>query len=161
MQATVLEDVSLMSCYRFRVRFENGIEDIYTIIEGPENYVEATERGNEHYANALIIDLYELSKIAAEKFLSILTTNLNGEQVNVWLMEEDPDPGEKDCVMVNYNTHSGFQLYRANENEPWKYREYKPTPLTEEEKVMANGLCQTMQTMYNPLQLDNVISSGE
>lgn len=148
-QATVLEDLSDMACYKYRVRFENGIEDIFTIIEGPENTIEALESGHEHYCSALAVDLYELSKVVPENFFSILPYKLQGEDVNVWLSEEEPDPGEKDCVMVNYNANLGFQLYRASENEKWKYREYKPTPLTEEEIELALELCATMQSIVS------------
>lgn len=146
-QATVLEDLSDMACYKYRVRFENGVEDIFTIIEGPETTIEASESGHDHYCSALAVDLFELSKIVPENFLSVLPYKLQGEDVNVWLVEEEPDPGEKDCVMVNYNANFGFQLYRVNENQKWKYREYKPTPFTEEEIELALELCATMESM--------------
>jgi hypothetical protein len=146
-QATVLEDLSDMACYKYRVRFENGIEDIFTIIEGPENTIEANESGHDHYCSALAVDLYELSKVVPENFLSVLPYKLQAEDVNLWLVEEESDPGEKDCVMVNYNANFGFQLYRANENEKWKYREYKPSPLTEEEIELALELCASMESM--------------
>jgi hypothetical protein len=148
-QATVLEDLSDMACYKYRVRFENGIEDIFTIIEGPENTIEANESGHDHYCAALAVDLYELSKIVPENFLSVIPFKLQGEDVNVWLVEEEPDPGEKDCVMVNYNANFGFQLYRVNENEKWNYREYKPMPLTEEEIELALELRATMESMVS------------
>jgi hypothetical protein len=152
-QATVLEDLSDMACYRYRVRFENGVEDIFTIIEGPEITIEANEKGNEHYCWALNIDLYEMSKIVPENFLSVLPFQLQGEDVNLWLVEEESDPGEKDCVMVNYNGNFGFQLYRVNENEKWNYREHKPTPLTEEEIELALELCASMESMSHLLTL--------
>lgn len=148
-QATVLEDLSDMACYKYRVRFENGVEDIFTIIEGPETTIEASESGHDHYSSALTIDLYELSKIVPENFLSVLPFRLQGEDVNVWLVEEEPDPGEKDCIMVSYNANYGFQLYRKNENEKWNYREYKPTPLIEEEIELAHELCATLESMVS------------
>jgi hypothetical protein len=160
-QATVLEDLSDMACYKFRVRFENGIEDIFTIIEGPENVIEASQTGYEHYCRALMVDLYELSKIVPENFLSILPVKLHGEDVNVWLSEEDPDPGEKACVMASYGGHSGFQLYRVNDASPWAYREYKPQPLTEKERELAAQLSALMDSMFQPLTISNVITSGQ
>ena len=150
-QATVLEDLSDMACYKYRVRFENGIEDIFTIIEGPENIIEASQAGHEHYSRSLTIDLYELSKIVPENFLSVFRVILHGEDVNVWLSDEEPDPGEKDSVMASYNGNFGFQLYRVNENEGWRFREYKPTPLTKEEVLLAKELCQTMEAMTTNL----------
>jgi hypothetical protein len=158
-QATVQEDLSDMACYKYRVRFENGIEDIFTIIEGPENTIEASEAGYEHYSRSLTTDLYELSKIVPENFLSVLPVKLQGEDVNVWLSEEEPDPGEIDSVMVSYNGNFGFQLYRASEAEEWKYREYKPTALTEEEINLAKELCLTMQATSNAFS-SKTIPSG-
>lgn len=152
-QATVLEDCSDMACFRYRVRFDNGIGDIFTIIDGPGISIEAGESGHEHYSRSLTMDLYELSKIIPEQFLAVLPFQLQGDLINVWLSEEEPDPGEINSVMVSYGGHAGFQLYRVNENENWKYREYKPAPLTEEEKALALELAATMDMMYAPIPL--------
>lgn len=153
MQATVLEDLSDAACYKYRVRFENDTEDIFTLVEGPENYTLCAIQGNNHYAQALTHELYELSKIEPEKFLSVLQMPLHEGTVNLWLSEEEPDPGEKDCVMVSYNGYSGFQLYRVKEGEPWGYRENQPVPLTKEEAALADNLCRTMEKMYATIPL--------
>lgn len=155
-QATVLDDLSDMACYKYRVRFENGVEDIFTIVEGPENTIEAQERGHEHYCLALTVDLFELSKVVPENFLSVLPFKLEGEDVNVWLVEEEPDPGEDKCIMVNYNAIGGFQIYCVREQ--WGFREYKPTPLTKEEKEMAKALVETLKQMFDPAALNNLLA---
>jgi hypothetical protein len=157
MTATVVKDLSDHSCYKYRVRFENGIEEVFTLIEGPETIVQASDASNEHYAQALQHDLYELSKVVPENFLFILNVKLHGEPTNLWLVEEEPDPGEDKAVMVNYNSNFGFQLYCAHEK--WGVREYKPTPLTAEEKEMAKGLLEPLQMMFDPAALANLLAS--
>jgi hypothetical protein len=97
-QAAVLEDLSDMACYKYRVRFDDGTEDNFTLIE------------------------------------------------------EEPDPGEKDCVMVSYNRRLKFQLYLANDNDEWKVRELTHE-LNQDEKVFAAELASTMEQIRSALQL--------
>jgi hypothetical protein len=152
-QATVLKDLSDVSCYRYKVKFEDGTQDIFTLVEeGPELFVKAYNSGHEHYANALVNDLYELSKVEAGQFCYILPVSLGGEDVNVWMVEEEPDPDEKDCVMVSYNRGLRFQLYLGAENDGWKVRElaYELSP---EEKKLAAELADAMDVMQGDVQL--------
>lgn len=152
LQATVVEDLSDISCYKYRVRFDDGTEDIFILIEGPALSIEADEKGHEHYANSLLNDLYELTKIEPGLFYYILPMNIGGEQVNVWMVEEEPDPGEKDCVMVSYNRQLQFQLYLANDNDVWKVRELTHE-LNPDEKKLAAELVSTMELIQGALQL--------
>lgn len=150
-QATVVEDLSDISCYKYKVRFEDGTEDIFTLIEGPELSIATEEKGHEHYANALINDLYELTTIEPGLFYYILPAVIGGESVNVWMVEEEPDPGEKDCVMVSYNRQLQFQLYLANDNDVWKVREHT-RELSPDEKKFATELASTMEVMRSVLE---------
>jgi hypothetical protein len=149
-----VEDLSDISCYKYKVKFDDGTEDIFTLVEGPELSVDANEKGHEHYANALVNDLYELSKIEPDRFYYILPVSIGGEPVNVWMVEEEPDPGEKDCVMVSYNQRLQFQLYLASDNDTWKVRELT-YPLNRHEKKFAVKLAAMMEVLRGDLQLQN------
>jgi hypothetical protein len=151
-QATVMEDLSDMACYKYRVRFEDGTEDNFTLIEGPELSIAADEKGHEHYANSLLDDLYELAKIEPGLFYYVLPVSIGDEALNVWMVEEEPDPGEKDCVMVSYNRRLQFQLYLANDNDQWKVRELSHE-LNQHEKMLAAELASTMEVIRGALQL--------
>ena len=151
-QATVLEDLSDISCYKYKVRFSDGTEDIFTIIEEPELYIKASKVGYDHYASSLLDDVYELTKIIPGLFFYVLPSSIAGEAINVWMVEEEPDPGEKDCVMVSYKRKLRFQLYLANEETGWKVRElsYKLNP---DEKKLAVELASTMELMRSAIHL--------
>lgn len=149
-QATVLADVSDMASFRYRVRFEDGFEDIFTIIEGPEISIEGKKNGFEYYASALLSDLYILTNIEPVIFFYTLPMMLEGESINVWLMQEEPTLGDEECVMVSYNQRLQFELYLADGS--WKYRELK-RPLTTAEKKLAIELTDTMESIRSILTL--------
>ena len=161
MQAAIVEDLSDHGNNRYKVRFENGIEDIFTLIEGPENYLECNDPSNNHYCIALVGDIVALSKVDPEKFLSVLSTKIGDEFVNLWFLEEDADPGESDSVIVHYDQFNAFQLYRETSKSPWKLREFTSRPLSDRELEVAQGLASMMDTVYQPLEIPNVISSGQ
>ena len=144
-EATVTEDMSDIEHYRYRVHFTDGTEGIFTLLEGPELMILSD---HPVYSSALADDLYELSKIDAHdnRFFFVFPTVLNNAPVNLWLMEEEPDPGESDCVMVSYYRLLQFQLYRSIGDPQWKVREIT-TPLPMAEKKIARELAQAMDVV--------------
>ena len=150
-EATVIEDLSDIESFKYKVRFEDGTEDVFTIIEGPEILIEPGDPGHEHYANALLKDLYILSSIEPGVFFYMLPMQLATDLVNVWLVEMEPRISEKECISISYNQKIQFELFLTNDEKGWRYRGMNG-PLTIAEKRLANDLTATMETIRNAIQ---------
>jgi hypothetical protein len=150
-QATVIEDVSDIEAFKYKVRFDDGFEDVFTIIEGGQVYIQSSQPGYDYYSDALVHDLYQLQGIEPGVFFYVLPISLKGEPVNAWLKEEEPFPGDKKSIIVSYYQRLGFELYVPTDEDRWHYRELTRR-LTGEEKEIARALVSAMNTMQSVLQ---------
>jgi hypothetical protein len=149
---TILEDLGDVEAYKYKIRFENGQEDVFTLVEGPELYVRASGPGYEDHERALVDDLYNLTLIEPGMFFYVLAMNVEGEEKNVWLIESEPEPGERECLNIRYDGKFQFELYYADEDEGWSFRGINGR-ITLPQQALAEELTKVMESIRKALQI--------
>jgi len=147
-EAKVLEDRSDDEAYRFLVRFQDGTEATFT--EGSDTEMFADKPGLQSYADALLPDLFILPVIEPGLFYYILPYELEGKTINVWLIEQEPDQSELECIGVYYNQRARLEIYKDGSDD-YQWRGIGQ-PLSAEEEVIAKDLTVTLEAVRSAIQ---------
>ena len=141
--ATVLEDASDDIAFKYKVRLDDGFEDIFTIVETTSFAVSASKPGNQRYEDALMIDLCTLRTIDPDEFYYLLPASLDGKKVNVWLLHEQLEPDALQLATVIYNNETRMLLKLKHPNEYWEVVQCGK-PLNPAELKLADDIIEVM-----------------
>jgi len=148
--ATVVKDVSDVEAFRYQVYFSDGTEDLFTVVEGPIDEVKNSQHCSSEYTLALERDLPILAKLEPENWFYVMPLKVQEEPTNVWLVEDDPLPNEKENISVYYNQKAWFELFLPNDATPWQARKLGRS-LEPIEEALVHELLPLMEGIRNAM----------
>lgn len=92
----------------YRIKFSNGFEDDFSILDN--GFIEGTKAESKTYAVALKDDMHSLYGFEPDKEIYTMRWMIDGKHINIWV-KESGEEGEKRYV-VYYNGHYRFELKR-------------------------------------------------
>jgi hypothetical protein len=119
MVASVIETIDNSIFQEYRLKFSDGFQDDFTIPDEEGLLPEGTNEASKKYAKAIRIDMAIIPRIEPGRFYHVFQELIDGIQTNVWVIEQDPDPGEE-CYAVYYNEFYRFELYRSLGDKTWE-----------------------------------------
>lgn len=117
----------------YRIRFSDGYEDDFSLMEG--GYVEPEKKGTSGaYAAAIKEDLKVVWRVQADKEIYTMRWMIDGVHTNVWIKEGESE-GEQ-VYAVYYNGDYRFEMKRQGAGWFWRSKRVID-PETVNEKLAA------------------------
>jgi hypothetical protein len=139
LRATVLAEEGEGREFLYRVRFDDGYEDVF--------FVDQDEVGghlgvsSQPYAEAIKFDVGHYIGLNTDKFLYVFQDEIEGEMVNVWIFEEEAED-EEEVIHTSYNVivRNQYRFHLLQVGDGWMLSVREGTVLSESDKKLAEKI---------------------
>lgn len=156
--ATVLSEEGEGRDFLYRVRFDDGYEDVF--------FVKGEEAGGHNgttsqpYADAIKYDVGHFIGLNTDNFWYVFQDEIEGEIVNVWIFEEEEEDEEDEGVIhSSYNVliKKQYRFHILNMGDSWLLGHRENKPLTETDNRLAEKIGELLMALPEvPVSFSNM-----
>jgi hypothetical protein len=146
LRATVLAEEGEGRDFLYRVRFEDGYEDVF--------FVDGDKVGgqlgttSQPYADAIKYDVGHFIGLNADKFWYVFQDEFDGEIVNVWIFEEEEED-EDEVIRDSFNVFikKKYRFHLLNMGDSWLLGNREENSLSETDQLLAEKIGELLMTL--------------
>ncbi len=120
--------------FHYRVKFSDGYEDVFHLVE--DKLVGLQGTSSDAYANAIKYDVHHYIGLNTDAFWYVFREQVGDEMVNVWIFEEEDEDEDRNLSTswnVHYKKEYRFHLMKVGDTWMVSNRDGKNIPAVDRE----------------------------